>query len=127
MDKTDKEYRFREIRAYRVGWLLAISDWLITFPVLRIWAWRTTKKIRLDYLGEKKQIKKDIIHGAFFMTNHRDIVLDAAWLSMLVRTKFFIRPFIGVGNNLFVKRWIEVLKRFKRCFAEKRDGGMHAQ
>lgn len=127
MDKTDKEYRFREIRAYRVGWLLAISDWLITFPVLRIWAWRTTKKIRLDYLGEKKQIKKDIIHGAFFMTNHRDIVLDAAWLSMLVRTKFFIRPFIGVGNNLFVKRWIEVLMRFNRCFAVKRDGGMHAQ
>ena len=127
MDKENKEYQFRDIRAYRVGWLLCISDFLITFPILRIWAWRTTKGIRLEYLGDKQQIKKDILHGAFFMTNHRDIVLDAAWLSLLVRLKFFIRPFIGVGNNLFVKRWIEVLMRFNRCFAVKRNGGLHAQ
>ena len=127
MDKENKEYQFRDIRAYRVGWLLCISDFLITFPVLRIWALRTTKGIRLEYLGDKQQIKKDILHGAFFMTNHRDIVLDAAWLSLLVRLKFFTRPFIGVGNNLFVKRWIEVLMRFNRCFAVKRNGGLHAQ
>ena len=127
MDKEDKEYRFRDIRAYRVGWLLTISDFLITFPVLRIWAWRTTKSIRMDYLGDKKQIQQDIIHGAFFMTNHRDIVLDAAWLSLLLRHRWFIRPFIGVGNNLFIKKWIEVLMRFNRCFAVKRDGGIHAQ
>jgi len=127
MDKEDKEYRFREIRAYRVGWLLAIVDWLLVFPVLQVWVWRTTKSFRLDYLGDKKQIEKDIRHGAFFMTNHRDIVLDAAWLSYLLRRWYGTRPFIGVGDNLFVKRWIEILMRFLRCFAVKRGGGAHAQ
>lgn len=127
MDKEDKEYRFREIRAYRVGWLLAITDWLIVFPILQIWAWKTTKSFRLDYLGDKKQIEKDIRHGAFLMTNHRDIVLDAAWLSYLLRRWYGTRPFIGVGDNLFVKRWIEIFMRFNRCFAVKRGGGIHAQ
>ena len=116
-----------DIRAYRVGWLLTICDFLFTFPVLQLWAWRTTKGIRMDYLGDKKQIKKDVVHGAFFMTNHRDIVLDAAWLSYQLRCRWFIRPFMGVGDNLFAKTWIKVLMRFNRCFAVKRGAGAHAQ
>lgn len=127
MNKEDKEYRFRDIRAYRVGWLLTPCDFLFAFPLLWIWAKRTTKGIRLDYLGDRKQIERDIKHGAFFMTNHRDIVLDAAWLSLLLRCKYFIRPFIGIGNNLFAYKWIEVLVRFNRCFVVKRGAGAHAQ
>ncbi|MBQ2607911.1 MAG: acyltransferase [Paludibacteraceae bacterium] len=123
----DNEKQFRKIRAYRVGWLLNICDWLIAFPILQVWAWRTTKGLRLDYLGDRKQIEADIRHGAFFMTNHRDIVMDAAWLSYLLRCRYYIRPFIGIGNNLFAKRWIEVLVRFNRCFAVIRNGGPHAQ
>ena len=123
----NNEYRFRDIRAYRVGWLLVIWDFLIAFPILWVWSKRTTKGVRLEYLGDRKQIDSDIKHGAFFMTNHRDIVLDAAWLSKLLRCRYFIRPFIGVGNNLFAKPWIEVLMRFNRCFAVKRGAGAHAQ
>ena len=127
MDKENKEYQFKDIRAYRVGWLLAIVDWLIVFPILQVWAWRTTKSLRLEYLGDKKQVEKDIRHGAFFMTNHRDIVLDAAWLSYLLRRWYGTRPFIGVGDNLFIKPWIKHLMRFLRCFAVKRGAGAHAQ
>ena len=123
----NNEYKFRDIRAYRVGWLLTICDFLIAFPILYIWSLRTAKGIRLDYLGDRKQIEKDIKHGAFFMTNHRDIVLDSAWLSLLLRCKYFIRPFIGIGNNLFAHKWIEVLVRFNRCFVVKRGAGAHAQ
>ena len=119
--------QFKDIRAYRVGWLLTICDFLIAFPILWIWSLRTTKGIRLDYLGDRKQIEQDIKHGAFFMTNHRDIVLDSAWLSLLLRCKYFIRPFIGIGNNLFAYKWIEVLVRFNRCFVVKRGAGAHAQ
>jgi hypothetical protein len=61
------------------------------------------------------------------MTNHRDIVMDSAWLSLLLRKRYFIRPFIGIGNNLFAKKWIEHLVRFNRCFAVIRNGGAHAQ
>ena len=118
---------FRDIRAYRVGWLLTICDFLFAFPLLQIWAKRTTKSIRMDYLGDRQQIEQDIKHGAFFMTNHRDIVLDAAWLSLMLRIRYFIRPFIGIGNNLFAYKWIEILVRFNRCFVVKRGAGAHAQ
>jgi len=97
------------------------------FPALWLLSKRTTDGIRLDYLGDRKQIEKDIRHGAFFMTNHRDIVLDAAWLSLLLRYKYFIRPFIGIGNNLFAYKWIELFVRFNRCFVVKRGAGAHAQ
>ncbi len=116
----------KDIRAYRVGWLLPITDFLFAFPLLGIWAWRTTKGIRLDYLGDRKQIERDIKHGAFFITNHRDIILDASWLSLLLRCRYFIRPFIGIGNNLFAKKWIEHLVRYNRCFVVKRGAGAHA-
>jgi hypothetical protein len=92
-----------------------------------MWALRTTKGIRLAYLGDRKQIEADIKHGAFFMTNHRDIILDASWLSLLLRCRYFIRPFIGIGNNLFAYKWIELLVRFNRCFVVKRGAGAHAQ
>lgn len=118
---------FKDIRAYRVGWILAVIDWFIVLPILKIWALRTTKGIRLEYLGERKQIERDIKHGAFFLTNHRDIILDAAWLSYRLRLRYFIRPFMGVGNNLFAKPWIEHLMRFMRCFVVKRGAGAHAQ
>ena len=118
---------FKNIRAYRVGWLMTITDFLVVFPILRCWAWKTTKGLRLDYLGDRKQIESDIKGGAFFMTNHRDIIMDAAWLSFLLRLRYWIRPFMGVGNNLFAKPWIEHLMRYLRCFAVIRNGGAHAQ
>ena len=123
----DNERQFREIRAYRVGWLLTICDFLFAFPLLWVWEKRTTKGVRLDYLDDRKQIEADIKHGAFFMTNHRDIVMDAAWLSRMLRCRYFIRPFIGIGNNLFAYKWIEILVRFNRCFVVKRGAGAHAQ
>ena len=119
--------KFKDIRAYRVGALLPIFDFLFIFPFLWFLAKRTTKGIKLDYLGDRKQIEKDIKHGAFFMTNHRDIVMDSAWLSFLLRCRYFIRPYIGIGNNLFAYKWIEMLVRFNRCFVVKRGAGAHAQ
>lgn len=122
-----KQDRFKDIRAYRVGWILPFFDFLFSFPLLWIWACKTSKGIRLDYMGDRKTIDRDIKHGAFFMTNHRDIVLDAAWLSLLLRFRYFIRPFIGIGNNLFAYKWIELFVRFNRCFVVKRGAGAHAQ
>ena len=84
-----KQDRFKDIRAYRVGFILPFFDFLFSFPLLWIWACKTSKGIRLDYMGDRKTIDRDIKHGAFFMTNHRDIVLDAAWLSLLLRFRYF--------------------------------------
>ncbi len=118
---------YKKIRAYRNGWWLAISDWFTIFPVLRICQWKTTRSVKLSYLGDRKQIERDIRQGAFFMTNHRDICMDSAWLSMLLRKRYFIRPYIGIGNNLFGKWWIEPLVRSQRCFVVIRNGAVHQQ
>ena len=119
--------QYKDIACYHTAALLPVSDLLFVFPYLQYLQCKTTKSLRLDYLGDRKQIERDIRHGAFFMTNHRDIVMDAAWLSFLLRKRYLIRPYMGVGDNLFAKKWIEVAMRFNRCFAVKRGCGAHAQ
>lgn len=118
---------YSDIACYHVAALLPITDSLLMFPYLQYLKKKTTTSLTLDYSGDRKQIEKDIRHGAFFMTNHRDIVMDAAWLSYQLRTRYCIRPYMGVGDNLFAKKWIEFLMRYNRCFAVKRNVGAHAQ
>ncbi|MBQ7531550.1 MAG: 1-acyl-sn-glycerol-3-phosphate acyltransferase [Paludibacteraceae bacterium] len=113
--------KFRKIRAYRTEWLQAVFDWIIAYPILKRMERKTTSSVELAYLGDRKMIEQDIRHGAFFMTNHRDICMDSAWLSILLRTRYFIRPYIGIGNNLFGKWWIEPLVRTLRCFVVIRN------
>ena len=119
--------KFRDIRAYRVGWILPLVDFLIILPVLLSMKRRTTASLDLRFLGDKKSIEKDICQGAFFMTNHRDICMDNAWLTYLLRTRYFIHPYFGIGNNLFGKWWIEHVVRFLRGFVVIRNGGFRDQ
>lgn len=113
--------KFKHIRAYHTEWLQAVFDWIAVLPVLNRMERKTTSSVELAYLGDRKQIEQDIRHGAFFMTNHRDICMDSAWLSVLLRKRYFIRPYIGIGNNLFGKWWIEPLVRSLRCFVVIRN------
>ena len=119
--------KFRHIRADRTGWILPVVDFLIIYPILLIMKRKTTQGIQLHYHGDKQQIQQDIRHGAFFMTNHRDIVMDAAWLTYLLRTRYFIHPYFGIGNNLFGKWWIEHVVRFLRAFVVIRNGEFRDQ
>ena len=119
--------KYNPIRAYHTGWLLPFIDFLIIYPILLVMRRKTTKGIQLQYHGDRKQIEQDIRHGAFFMTNHRDIVMDAAWLTFLLRTRYFIHPYFGIGNNLFGKWWIEHVVRSLRAFVVIRNGGFREQ
>lgn len=121
------QQKFKHIRAYRVGWLLPFIDFLVLYPIMLIMRRKTTSSVQLRYHGDKKQIEQDIRHGAFFITNHRDICMDAAWLTFLLRTKYFIHPYFGIGNNLFGKWWIEHFVRFVRAFVVIRNGSFHEQ
>ncbi len=61
---------------------------------------------------------------ATYLTNHRDIVLDAAFLSYLLYAYFGIeRPYMGIGNNLYGQLWIEDFVRASKCFTVIRGGG----
>ena len=119
--------KFKSIQAYRVGWLLPFVDFLMLCPILIRMKKKTASSLELQYHGDRKLIEQDIKHGAFFMTNHRDICMDAVWLTYLLRLRYFIRPYIGIGNNLFGKWWIEHLVRFMRAFVVIRNGGFREQ
>lgn len=121
------QHNFKDIRAYRVGWILPFVDFLIMCPFLLIMKRKTASAVELQFLGDKRIIENDIRKGAFFMTNHRDICMDATWLTFLLRTRYFIHPYFGIGNNLFGKWWIEHLVRFLRGFVVIRNGSFHDQ
>jgi hypothetical protein len=119
--------KFQHIRAYHTGFILPIIDFLVLAPILFFMKRKTSTGLELRFLGDKKAIEKDIRRGAFFMTNHRDIVMDAAWLTYLLRTRYFIHPYFGIGNNLFGKWWIEHVVRTLRAFVVIRNGGFRDQ
>ncbi len=109
---------YKQIRSFHTGPLLQITDWFTIIPGLEILAKKTADSVRLDINAPKADLK----NGAMFISNHRDIIMDAAWLSLLLREKMNIRPFMGIGNNLFGKWWIEPFLRFNRGFAVMRGG-----
>ncbi len=119
--------KFKKIRAYHTGFILPLVDFLILWPILLIMRRKTATSLDLRFLGDKKAIEQDIRRGAFFMTNHRDICMDNAWLTYLLRTRYFIHPYFGIGNNLFGKWWIEHVVRFLRGFVVIRNGGFRDQ
>ena len=81
----------------------------------------------LEQFKQLAEIEKDIRHGAFFMTNHRDICMDATWLTFLLRNHYFIHPYSGIGNNLFGKWWIQHVVRTLRAFVVIRNGSFREQ
>ena len=122
---------YTDIQAYPVSGLLWLTDRLMMFPYLRNLARKKTSSLELCLGGgespwqseeDRQQIEQDIRNGATFLTNHRDIIMDAAWLSYLLRTRYGIRPYMGIGNNLLRLHWVEFLVRFNRCFVVVRDG-----
>ncbi|MEE4286680.1 MAG: 1-acyl-sn-glycerol-3-phosphate acyltransferase [Mariniphaga sp.] len=56
-----------------------------------------------------------------FISNHRDIVLDAAFLNMLMFDKGMNTTQIAIGNNLLLYEWIEHAVRLNRAFIIKRN------
>lgn len=59
--------------------------------------------------------------GHIFITNHRDIVLDSAYMNTLMADKGLNTCEIAIGNNLFAAPWIEDLVRLNKSFVVRRD------
>lgn len=56
-----------------------------------------------------------------FITNHRDIVLDASFLNLcFIRHKLPLTQ-VAIGNNLLIFEWITDLVKLNRSFIVKRD------
>ena len=56
-----------------------------------------------------------------FQSNHRDIVLDSAFLDYILLLSGKKSVEIGIGNNLLIHPWIETLVRLNRSFIVNRS------
>ena len=60
-------------------------------------------------------------HRYTFLSNHRDIVLDAAFLDvMLIEAGYPTTVEIGIGDNLLIHPWIKRLVRMNKSFIVRR-------
>ena len=59
-----------------------------------------------------------------FMSNHRDIVLDASFLNLLLIYHGINTSEIAIGNNLLIFDWISDLVRLNKSFIVKRNLGV---
>lgn len=56
-----------------------------------------------------------------FITNHRDIVLDASFLNLCFIRRRMPLTQVAIGNNLLIYDWITDLVKLNRSFIVKRD------
>lgn len=56
-----------------------------------------------------------------FITNHRDIILDASFLNLELSRQDFPTTEVAIGNNLLAFEWISTLVKLNKSFIVKRD------
>lgn len=84
---------------------------------LEMLAARTTSGISCDGIENL-----DPSRSYTFITNHRDIVLDASFLNLCFIRRNMPLTQVAIGNNLLIYDWITDLVKLNRSFIVKRDG-----
>ena len=74
-----------------------------------------------DGFSHNFKLKSKDREDYLFMSNHRDIVLDSAYLDYILLPKGKTSVEIGIGNNLLIYPWIETLVRLNRSFVVNRS------
>lgn len=99
------------------------QDFQIRFmkPVVKLCIARCTKGTTFSYPKEMVKQKRYL-----FVSNHRDIVLDSAFLDLMLHNNGFERTCeIGIGDNLLIYPWIKKLVRMNKCFTVRRGLTAH--
>lgn len=91
----------------------------VMFPFLEMLAKTTTSGITL---GGVKYMNPSSSYT--FITNHRDIVLDASFLNLAFLRRGFPTSEVAIGNNLLIFDWITDLVRLNKSFVVKRNTGL---
>lgn len=91
----------------------------IMFPFLEMLAKTTTAGITI---GGTKNYNSGLNYT--FITNHRDIVLDASFMNLAFLRQGIPTTEVAIGNNLLIYDWITTLVRLNKSFIVKRDTGM---
>lgn len=95
---------------------------IVIIPVLMAIEHKTCTSVTLN--GSEKINKEK---GALYLTNHRDIVLDSAFLNIHLYLKGFKTSQIGIGNNLLIQPWIEHAVKLNKSFIVRRNGSIKEQ
>lgn len=91
----------------------------VMFPFLEMLAKTTTSGITL---GGVKYLNPSVTYT--YITNHRDIVLDASFLNLAFLRRGFPTSEVAIGNNLLIYDWITDLVRLNKSFVVKRNTGL---
>lgn len=91
----------------------------VMFPFLEMLAKTTTSGISL---GGVKYLNPSVSYT--YITNHRDIVLDASFLNLAFLRKGIPTSEVAIGNNLLIFDWINDLVRLNKSFIVKRNTGL---
>ena len=89
-------------------------------PYLEMLAAKTTDGVTL---GGEQNYETD--KNYTFISNHRDIVLDASFLNMCLVGVDLPTTEVAIGNNLLIYDWISILVRLNKSFIVKRDLTSH--
>lgn len=92
------------------------------YPLLKQLVVKCTKGLSIDVEAIPEEQRK----GNFtFVSNHRDIVLDSAFLDVLLIDSGFSNTIeIAIGDNLLIYPWIKTLVRLNKSFIVQRSVGM---
>lgn len=85
------------------------------YPVIKALGMRVSSSMKLD---NWESIDRSVEH--LFLSNHRDIVLDAGLLNILRHEKGFETTEIAIGDNLLIHPWIDKLVRLNKSFIVRR-------
>ncbi len=94
----------------------------VIYPIVRNLADKTTSSLELSgfkYLDKSQSYT--------YISNHRDIILDSAFLDILLIEKGLDTFEIAIGDNLLSYPWIKDIVRLNRSFIVKRDLSVRQQ
>ena len=89
---------------------------LISYPLVVKLAKQTTFSVSLSGAS---RLGGDL--PTTFVINHRDIILDSAFLNLVMRERNYLMPRIAIGDNLFGRPWIEAVVKLNDSFVVRRS------
>lgn len=87
----------------------------LVYPFLQGLLAKFSKGISLSYDN------KESLRNALCLSNHRDIILDSAFLCLLMVNHIDNTVEIAIGDNLLIRPWIKKLVRVNRSFIVQRS------
>ncbi|MCF8361333.1 MAG: 1-acyl-sn-glycerol-3-phosphate acyltransferase [Prolixibacteraceae bacterium] len=94
----------------------------IIYPLIVKIEKSTTKNLSYSAMDQFQPEERHL-----FISNHRDIILDSAFLNGVMHQQGFRKTEIAIGDNLLIFDWIKKLARLNRTFIVKRNLGLREQ